>query len=97
MSEQYPGREERENSDLSEQQTQPQWLVVAFSEEDWEYIKNYKHHNAELMRQDIEDELWGKPDYDAEHDPNLPEGWENWGKDPDTDPDAWDMPDSWYE
>ena len=26
----------------------------------------------------------------------IPEGWSNWSRDPDTDPDAWDMPDTWY-
>ena len=26
----------------------------------------------------------------------IPEGWSNWSRDPDLDPDAWDMPDSWY-
>ena len=27
----------------------------------------------------------------------IPEGWAQWGGDPDTDPDTWDMPERWYE
>lgn len=40
----------------------------------------------------IEGDEWG-PEYPWA---NCPEGWENWGRDPDTDDDAWDMPDYWW-
>jgi hypothetical protein len=47
------------------------------------------------------EEYFDELDHVEIHDRNvygdMPEGWENWLKDPDTDADAWDMPDSWWD
>ena len=75
----------------------PGSLAMGYTREDGEVETTYR---PLVTAMDPEDDMylrdsgeWGFPSNPWA---NCPEGWESWGKDPDTDPDAWDMPDSWW-
>lgn len=64
----------------------------SYSAEDYEMLGNYDeldYDQRQRVLRIFDDEI-------LERYCIIPEGWSNWGGDPDTDPDAWDMPDSWY-